>query len=124
MKRLLTSYCYEMKKLLIARKGLAALILIVLLQIGIAFFARPIQNYYFEKELYESYTERYGGSYSNETQRLIYANQQAVKMLAEKYELTDSAIKVSAAPKINVQLKRNDKMNYRSYCGTGDRRIL
>ena len=33
----------------------------------------------------------------------------------EKYELTDSVIKVSAAPKINVQLKRNDKMNYRSY---------
>ena len=92
MKRLLTSYCYEMKKLLIARKGLAALILIVLLQIGIAFFARPIQNYYFDKELYESYTERYGGSYSNETQRLIYAHLQAVKMLAEKSELTDSTV--------------------------------
>ena len=92
MKRMIISYRYEMKKLLIARKGWVVLIFILLLQIAIACLAKPMQNYYFDRELYAGYTELYGGPYSAKTEKLIYANKLALEALAEKNELTDSTV--------------------------------
>lgn len=92
MKRLFTSYCYEMKKLLLVRRGWLFLLAAVLLQIGIACFAQPAKPYSYDKGIYANYVERYGGPYSRQTERTIHANAVAVRAAAEQYEFANLTV--------------------------------
>ena len=88
MNRFATSYRYEMKKLLIVRKGWIFLLVILLGQIGIASFAKPSEIYTFDKGLYTGYVEHYGGEYSAETEEAIQAE---MIELAEAMQQSDPA---------------------------------
>ena len=83
MSRTAAAYQYEMKKLLFARKGWLILLCTVLLQIGIACFAKPYQYYSFDTQLYKEYAELYAGPYSKETERIIHASLVVSERLGE-----------------------------------------
>lgn len=88
MNRLMTSYCYELKKLLFVRRGWLFLLAAVLLQIGIACFAKPAEPYAYDRGIYASYAERYGGVYSKQTEQTIHANAAAISTIIQQYDPT------------------------------------
>lgn len=102
MNRLATSYRYEMKKMLIVRRGWIFLLGIILLQICIACLAKPSEIYTFDKELYKGYIEHYGGEYSTETEQAIQAEmaelaegmrQSASTEMTSAFEMTEQSDK-------------------------------
>ena len=73
MNRFVTAFRWEMKKLLCYQRGWFLLILILLLQTGIAFIAAPVQPESFDSSLYADYIELFGGVYSEDTARAVHA---------------------------------------------------
>ncbi len=102
MNRLATSYYYEMKKLLIYRRGWLFLVGILLLQFGTAFFAKPSQYDVFDRKLYASYTETYGGVYSAETEKAILAEKQAEDSVMNQKD----PIQVTSAEELSRQTEQ------------------
>ncbi|MBP0971076.1 MAG: hypothetical protein J5753_03450 [Oscillospiraceae bacterium] len=102
MNRLITSYCYELKKLLIYRKGWLFLLGILVLQAVTAIVAKPSQYDAFDRKLYASYTETYSGVCSTETENAILAEKQAADTVMNQ---TD-AVQVTDAEEISRQTEQ------------------
>lgn len=111
MNRLFTSYKYELKKLLVVRKGWIILVGIILVQFGIALFAKPSQEYVFDKGLYAEYVEIYSGEYSEETAAKIGAELESADKTANETDisqLTDAEeIEKLSNQMILASMKRN-----------------
>lgn len=87
MNRLFTSYKYELKKLIVVRKGWIFLLCVILVQLTAALFVNPTQEYVFDKGMYAEYTELYGGEYSDEKASAIGEELQAVDQIANETDL-------------------------------------
>lgn len=111
MNRLFTSYKYELQKLIVVRKGWILLLGVILVQLGIALFAAPSQEYVFDKGLYAEYTELYGGEYSEETSVKINEELQEVDTIVNETDLsqiTDAEqIEALSEQMILASMKRN-----------------
>lgn len=111
MNRLFTSYKYELKKLMIVRKGWLLLLGIILLQIGIAVFVKPSQEYIFDKGLYADYVGLYGGEYSEETAIKIAEELRSADKFLNETDLTQltaaEEIEILSEQMILVSMKRN-----------------
>lgn len=88
MNRIFTSYQYELKKLLFVRKGWVLLLGIFLMQIAMALFINPSQEYIFDKELYAEYIELFSGEYSEETAQKIEEELQSADKIVNETDLT------------------------------------
>lgn len=111
MNRIFTSYQYELKKLLFVRKGWILLIGIFLLQIAMALFINPSQEYVFDKELYAEYVELFSGEYSEETAQKIEEELQSAEKIVNETDLTlltnAEEIEVLSEQMILASMKRN-----------------
>lgn len=111
MNRLFTSYKYELKKLIVVRRGWILLLGIILAQFGIALFVNPSQEYVFDKGLYADYVELYGGEYSEETAIKIKAELQSADKIVNETDLTQitntDEIEALSEQMILASMKRN-----------------
>lgn len=111
MKNIFTSYKYELKKLIVLRKGWMILLCLLLAQIAIALFVKPSQEYVFDKKLYAEYVEVYGGEYAEETAVRINEDLQTADTIVNETDLsqlTDSEeIKERSDQMILASMKRN-----------------
>lgn len=67
---------FELKKLLIARRGWLIILAAILLQIGLGCFSNPhLYEYSYDTKLYEQYTEVYSGPFKKSNLRKMDVNQ-------------------------------------------------
>lgn len=111
MNSIFTSYKYELKKLIVLRKGWIILLCLLFAQLAIALFVKPSQEYVFDKKLYAEYVEVYGGKYSEETAVSINEELQTADKIVndtDLSQLTDSEeIKERSDQMILASMKRN-----------------
>lgn len=111
MNRIFTSYKYELKKLLFVRKGGILLLGIFLLQIAMALFINPSQEYVFDKGLYAEYVELFGGEYSEETAQDIENELMSAEKIVNETDLSQltnsDEIEALSQQLILASMKRN-----------------
>ena len=111
MNRIVTSYCYELKKLLLVRRGWLFLLGAVLLQIGIACIAKPAEIYSYDRGIYASYVEHFGGAYSIQTEKALHAQWTVINAIILKNDPSLSDIPEDQEGLSDRMLLLNMKLN-------------